>query len=114
MGKRLEIIKLKLWDWYIISINHKPGSKPPFISLIIFAILFPLKYFYLKMSEKEGYQPHTDLWIINGVKFSGTYFRTLAIKDTGYIFKIIKEKGGTDTDDIISVMRFEDGQTEIQ
>lgn len=82
--KRL-VIREKIWRWF--TAKHPEGMMLSKYLLIIRAILFPLDFFYWLMSESRGYQPMSDEWIINGVRYSGEAMRMLA-RSNGEVYRI--------------------------
>ena len=54
------------------------GMILPWWALAVWAALFPLDYFYWRMSETRGYQWQRDVWLIEGVAYSGKALRWLA------------------------------------
>ena len=58
----------RLWMWATKRLPE--GCLLPWWAVVIRAILYPLDFFYWKMSGSRGYQPQTDTWIIEGVRFS--------------------------------------------
>lgn len=53
------------------------------------ATLFPLDFFYWRMSKSRGYQTDTDTWLIEGVAYSGAALRWLA-KAQGEIYRVTR------------------------
>jgi hypothetical protein len=53
------------------------------------AILYPLDFFYWRMSLNRGYQIETDTWKIYGVRYSGSSLRWLA-KAQGETYRVTR------------------------
>ena len=85
-------LRLKIWHWFRARFSVPEGQMLPFWQRVVYACLFPLQYFYWRMSEKHGYDLQTDTWCIHGVKFSGIFFRHFAVGEDGVV-RIVKEKG---------------------
>jgi len=51
------------------------------------AILFPLDFFFWRMSQTRGYQYESDTWMIEGVRYSGDALRWLA-KAQGETYRV--------------------------
>ena len=84
----------KLYRWIIIDvINHPDGLILPSWIMFIYAILFPLKYFYYRISKGEGYQVESDTWKIHGYTFSSEFFIHLAYGGDDS-FKIVSRDNG--------------------
>jgi len=75
--------------WYWLLAKQLEGSILPFWMLTIKAILYPLEFFYWKMSKAQGYRLETDTWKIEGIHFSGSSLRALA-NAQGEIYQITR------------------------
>lgn len=64
--------------WNAVRAKVQEGMMLPRWALLVRAILFPLDFFYWRMSQTRGYQVLTDTWVIEGVTYSGTALRWLA------------------------------------
>ncbi|MBL4864908.1 MAG: hypothetical protein JKY67_00855 [Pseudomonadales bacterium] len=64
--------------WKIAVGKHPQGTIMPRRLLVLRAVLYPLKTFYWKMNQSNGYQVNIDIWIIDGVKYSGVMLRAMA------------------------------------
>ena len=51
----------------------------PTWALCVRAVLFPLDFFYWRMSKTRGYQWENNTWIINGIRYSEGFFYMLAM-----------------------------------
>ena len=71
-------IRDKIWWLAKAKSRCSEGSQLPRWLLSLRALLYPLDFFYWKMREGRGYQPESDTWIINGVKYKDSTLRTLA------------------------------------
>jgi hypothetical protein len=69
-------MRKNLWAWIRRGIPE--GRILPLWALVIRAALFPLEFFYWKMSKTLGYQIETDIWLIEGMQFSATSLHRLA------------------------------------
>lgn len=77
----------KLWKW--ATAKYPEGMILPQWLLTIRAILYPLDFFYWKMSESRGYQWQSDTWIIDGVRYTGDALRALA-ESQGETYRITR------------------------
>jgi hypothetical protein len=73
------------------AIEHRIlwGDFLPRWARVLRAILFPLDPLFWVMSRTRGYQWDQDVWIIEGVKYSGPSMRLLA-EAQGEIFRAIR------------------------
>jgi len=76
-----------IWQHLLRKYRSDPGSEFQWWMKCIYASLFPLDFAAYKLSTSRGYQPYTDVWLINGVQYSGQMMRQLA-KSDGKIFKV--------------------------
>lgn len=74
----LELIVMRDQLWKLATAKHPEGMILPRWLLIIRTILYPLDFFYWRMSETRGYQWQSDTWNINGVRYTGAALRALA------------------------------------
>ena len=86
--------------WKFVTRKQPEGMLLPWWLLTVRAILYPLDFFYWKLSRTRGYQLETDIWHIEGVKYSGAALRALA-NAQGEIYKI------TRTGDVVTLERAE-------
>lgn len=64
--------------WKLATAKHPEGRILPLWLLVIRASLYPLDFFYWKVSENRGYQWQSNTWNIHGVKYSDEALRALA------------------------------------
>ena len=76
-----------IWKW--VRMNLQEGALLPWWALTVRAILFPLDFFYWKMSKASGYQAETDTWKINGVIYSSFALHLLS-KSQGETYRITR------------------------
>lgn len=88
-----------LWSFAIK--NHQEGSILTKPLLVLRAILYPLDFFYWKMSKTRGYQWESNTWTIGGVRYSDAALRAFASAQ-GETFRI------TRSGDCITVERVSD------
>jgi len=65
-----------IWEFCCSRIPE--GMILPWWALAIRAVLFPLDFFYWRMSLTRGYQWQSDTWLIEGVTYSGRALRIFA------------------------------------
>jgi hypothetical protein len=63
--------------WKFATAKQQEGMILPGWLIVIKAILFPLDFFFWKMNKTRGYQFDRDVWIIDGMVWSGTALRML-------------------------------------
>lgn len=83
----LNNMRESIWMW--VSRNHPEGMVLTKWLYLIKAILFPLKFFYWKMSKAHGYQWETDTWNIEGVRYTGDALKAIA-KAQGETYRITR------------------------
>lgn len=75
--------------WRAIRRNIPIGEVLPWWAIAIRAALFPIDFLYWRMSLSVGYQWKKDIWLINGVTYSGeTLFRLSKAK--GEVYRITR------------------------
>lgn len=79
-----------LWRYAIK--NHPAGTILTGPLLALRAVLYPLDFFYWKMSKTRGYQLESDTWIIEGVRYTGEALRALA-NAKGETYRITRTRG---------------------
>jgi hypothetical protein len=84
---------MRNYIWKIATSKHPEGMILPWYLLAVRAILYPLDFFYWRMSRTTGYDPMCDVWKIEGVSYTGAAMRALAESD-GEIYKF-KRTGDT-------------------
>lgn len=62
----------------IVCSKLPKGSILPWWAVIIWSILFPLKFLYWKMGKRTGYQVLTDTWLIDGITYSSQELHDMA------------------------------------
>lgn len=75
--------------WMRARAKHPEGMILPWWLLVLLAVLFPLDFFYWRMSKTRGYQYQSDTWLIEGVVYSGVALRQLA-KAQGEIYRVTR------------------------
>ena len=81
--------KARDWVWEKAMSRVLWGELLPLWAKIVRAILFPLDTLFWNMSRSRGYQWDKDVWIIDGVKYSGPSMRLLSDAQ-GEIFRAIR------------------------
>lgn len=56
--------------WKAVRSKVPEGMMLPWWAMTVRAVLFPLSFFYWRMSKTTGYQIENDIWLINGVAYS--------------------------------------------
>lgn len=79
-------IKNLLWQY--ARSNIPEGQILPRWALAVRAVLFPLQFFYWRMSGHIGYQWDRDVWLIDGICFSGSSLCNLAASN-GRIYEFL-------------------------
>lgn len=77
----------KLWE--LATAKHPKCEILPCWLLLIRAVLYPLDFFYWRMSKTRGYQLESDTWNINGVRYTGAALRALA-ESQGETYRITR------------------------
>lgn len=85
-------MRWKLFDW-IVRPWVPEGRILPWWAVAIRWALFPLDSAYWTMSRARGYQLLNDVWVINGIHYTGAAMRALADAD-GETYRITRA-GGT-------------------
>ena len=75
--------------WKLAKAKHPEGMILPRWLLVIRAMLYPLDFFYWKMSESRGYHWQSNTWSIHGVKYTDDALQALA-KAQGETYRITK------------------------
>lgn len=75
--------------WNAVRSKVPEGMILPWWALTVRAALFPLDFFYWRMSQTRGYQWQNDTWLIEGVTYSGTALRYLA-KAQGEMYRVTR------------------------
>ncbi|MHB9021327.1 MAG: hypothetical protein ACYC3A_05830 [Halothiobacillus sp.] len=75
--------------WNAVRSKVPEGMILPWWALAVRAALYPLDFFYWRMSRATGYQSQNDTWLINGVTFSGETLRWLA-KAHGETYRVTR------------------------
>jgi hypothetical protein len=76
--------------WARVRKNIPVGQILPKWAIAVRAILFPLDFFFWRMSQVKGYQWETDTWLIEGVHYSNEVFRSLA-DSAGELYQVRRE-----------------------
>lgn len=88
--------------WNFVCSGLKEGVLLPWWALLVRAILFPLDFFYWRMSRCSGHQWETDTWIIGGARYPERSLRKIA-SSSGDAFLIVR-KG-----DLVTFEKVSDG-----
>ena len=75
--------------WKLVTARHPEAMILPKWLLVIRAILYPLDFFFWKMSNSRGYQWQSNTWNIHGVKYTDEALRDLA-KSQGETYRITR------------------------
>lgn len=75
--------------WNVVRSNVPEGMILPWWALTVRAALYPLEFFYWRMSKQTGYQWQNDTWLINGVTYSGKALRLIA-KAQGETYRVTR------------------------
>ena len=75
--------------WNVVRSNVPEGRILPWWALTVRAALYPLEFFYWRMSQRTGYQWQNDTWLINGVTYSGEALRLIA-KAQGETYRVTR------------------------
>ena len=75
--------------WRLATKNHPQGFILPMRLVLVRAVLYPLDFFYWKMSKTRGYEVESDTWIIYGVRYSSAALMALASAQ-GETFRITR------------------------
>ena len=73
--------------WNAVRSKVPEGMILPWWALIVRAVLYPVEFFYWRMSRTTGYQLENDTWRIHGVTYSAKALRWLA-KAQGETYRI--------------------------
>jgi hypothetical protein len=74
-----------IWRWFVRNVPE--GMVLPWWALVIRSVLFPLDFFFWRMSKTRGYQWQTDTWLIEGVTYSAEALRCLS-EAQGEIYRV--------------------------
>lgn len=75
--------------WNAVRSNVPEGMILPWWALTVRAVLYPLDFFYWRMSKTKGYQWEKDTWLIEGVTYSRSALRLLS-KATGETYRVTR------------------------
>ena len=75
--------------WNVVRSNVPEGMILPWWALTVRAALYPLEFFYWRMSQRTSYQWQNDTWLINGVTYSGKALRLIA-KAQGETYRVTR------------------------
>ena len=75
--------------WNAVRSKVPEGTIIPWWALSVRAVLFPLDFFYWRMSKTTGYQCQNDTWLINGVTYSAEALRRMA-KAHGETYRVTR------------------------
>ena len=80
-----------IWEWFRSSIPEGQILSPWLLS--VRAILFPLDFFYWRMSMTRGYRLEDDTWLIEGIRFPSHSLSNLSKMDGSLLKVVCKEDG---------------------
>lgn len=100
-------MRKRFWYWILDKSKH-PAERvlPPWLRFV-YAVLFPLQFFFWRMSGSRGYRAQYDDWMIHGVRYSARALWDLSRSD-GQCFQVWRE-GETLTMRRIEFQRDENG-----
>lgn len=83
-------MKERIWVYLVYDLfKHTPGEKLKFYLFIIRIILYPLWTLTYYLRIREGYDPISDIYTIQGVKITSAFIESLRKDQSGigyYIF----------------------------
>jgi hypothetical protein len=82
------ITRRRLWQW--ARRNHSDGDLLTPWLLAVRAVLYPIQFLRWRANLSEGYQPSSDTWMINGVRYSARMFHYIA-EAQGETFRITRD-----------------------
>lgn len=68
--------RTRLFEWYLIRSKYNVGTPLSGISLVIQAILFPIKSIHWRLHDKEGMKYDYHAWLIDGIFISSSLLFT--------------------------------------
>lgn len=80
-------VRHELWGW--IRASRPACEIIPWWLLLIRFLLFPIDTLYWRLSSSRGYQPDTDTWLIDGVRWSSYAIARLP-QDVGRVFLVTR------------------------
>lgn len=89
-------MRRKIYDLIIKLSNHEEGKILPKWIMFCFFVLFPFKYICWRTNYLSGYQVDRDIWIIEGRKFSSSFFKYLRVQKEG-TFRFVSQENGVIT-----------------
>ena len=81
-------MRKKLFYW-IVRPFVPEGYELPLWAVLLRWSLFPLDTTFWILGKSRGYQPLTDTWLIEGVRYSGAALHRLAAAQ-GEIYRIVR------------------------
>lgn len=78
------------------------GQILPWYGISAFAVLFPLRFLYWRVTRDEGYMVEINAWKIHGQLFSDELFEHLAVGD-GRKFRMVNREVWGTSQRIISI-----------
>lgn len=75
--------------WSFVTKNLPEGVLLPWWALMVMGALFPLQFFYWRISNTTGYQWQTDTWKIDGATYSGRALWLLS-KAQGEVYRVTR------------------------
>lgn len=80
-------MRKRFFYWLLDAAKHPEGTIFPRWIKAVSALLFPLDTLFWRIRKNIGYQWENDIWIINGVHYTGQAMRALA-EAKGGIYRI--------------------------
>lgn len=78
--------------WRFALQNHPEGQILSLPLLVLRALLFPLDFFYWRMSEARGYCWRSNTWNIHGIRYTAETLKALA-EAQDQVFRVTKVNG---------------------
>ena len=75
--------------WNFVRRHIPEGMILPWWAATAWAVLYPLDFFYWRMSQGTGFQPESDTWLIDGVTYSAKALRLFS-EAQGETFRVTR------------------------
>jgi hypothetical protein len=85
----MRFVEMRDMIWDAVRTKVPEGMILPWWALAARAVLYPLDFFYWRMSQTRGYQWQNDTWLINGVTYSGWALQWMA-KAQGETYRVTR------------------------
>ena len=83
----------KIYQWFLTVCAISQGQIIPRWLRIVRGILMPISTLRWWLIRTEGYQIHTNTWVIHGVRYTDDYFKHMS-KPDGRWFRVVKLEDG--------------------